>query len=91
MMYQVTTTNKFNRDLKKCFKQGKNIDLLQSIVLHLASGKALPPKNKDHFLKGNWKGFKECHIQPDWLLIYLIDDANREITLTRTGSHSELF
>jgi mRNA interferase YafQ len=90
-MYQVTTTNKFNRDLKKCFKQGKNIDLLQSIVLQLASGEALSPKNKDHFLKGNWKGFKECHIQPDWLLIYLIDDANKEITLTRTGSHSELF
>jgi mRNA interferase YafQ len=90
-MYQVTTTNKFNRDLKKCFKQGKNIDLLQSIVLQLASGEALPQKNKDHFLKGNWKGFKECHIQPDWLLIYLIDDANKEITLTRTGSHSELF
>lgn len=90
-MYQVTTTNKFNRDLKKCFKQGKNIDLLQSIVLQLASGEALPAKNKDHFLKGNWKGFKECHIQPDQLLIYLIDDANKEITLTRTGSHSELF
>jgi mRNA interferase YafQ len=76
-MYQVTTTNKFNRDLKKCFKQGKNIDLLQSIVLQLASGEALPLKNKDHFLKGNWKGFKECHIQPDWLLTRVMDKTNK--------------
>ena len=90
-MYIITTTNKFDRDLKKCFKQDKDIALLETIVLLLEKSQSLPRHNKDHVLRGNWKGFRECHIQPDWLLIYFVDEKRKEIVLTRTGSHSELF
>lgn len=90
-MYTITTTNKFDRDLKKCAKQGKDISLLKRITYKLKDGKALPQRSRDHLLKGNWQGFRECHIQPDWLLIYLIEESKKEIVLTRTGSHSELF
>ena len=68
-------------------KRGLKIELLDDIISALSCGKSLPPKNKDHILTGNWNGYHECHILPDWLLIYRIDD----VTLTRTGSHSDLF
>lgn len=71
-------------------KRGLNLSLLDEVVELLASGKKLPSKYRDHALKGNFTGFRECHIQPDWLLIYLIEDDILTLTLVDTGSHSDL-
>lgn len=70
-------------------RSGKNIELLEAVVRKLAKGETLPPRNRDHNLAGNWKGYRECHITPDWLLIYKVD--GRDLILVRTGSHSDLF
>ena len=72
-------------------KRGLNIDLLEIVIATLALGEPLPDKNKDHALTGNWIGHRECHILPDWLLIYRIEDDVLVLTLARTGSHSDLF
>ena len=90
-MYQIVTSSRFRKDLKKCKKQGKPIVKLKEIDQILSKGKNLPIKNRDHSLTGNWEGFRECHIEPDWLLIYRIDEDEKTIIYTRTGSHSELF
>ena len=82
-------TNGFIRDIKHMKKRGKNIKLLEDIVRKLAQTEKLPPKNKDHNLVGNWNGYREYHISPDWLLIYKIEDQS--LTLVRTGSHSDIF
>lgn len=71
-------------------KRKYNLNLLREIISLLAEGKPLPVKNKDHALTGNWKGHRECHILPDWLLIYRINNDVLELTLTRTGTHSDL-
>ena len=68
-----------------------DMDLLDDIIRKLARGEALPDKNKDHDLSGDWVGHRECHILPDWLLIYKIDESVLVLTLTRTGTHSDLF
>ena len=81
--------NGFKKDLKLMKKRGKNIEKLKEIVRKLASKELLPEKNKNHQLTGNYKGFGECHIEPDWLLIYRI--TNKNLILVRTGSHSDLF
>lgn len=91
MIYTIKTTNKFKKDYKLAIKQNKDIELLDSIIKDLAHGKTLDLKHKDHILTGNWSGFRECHITPDWLLIYRIDEDILVLTLTRLGSHSELF
>ena len=67
------------------------IDLLDDIIRKLSNGEQLSEKNKDHALTGNWVGHRECHIQPDWLLIYRVENDLLVLTLTRTGSHSDLF
>lgn len=67
------------------------IELLERVVELLAAGETLPEKNKDHALTGNWVGHRECHILPDWLLVYRVEDDVLVLTLTRTGSHSDLF
>ena len=72
-------------------KRHLNISLLDDIIRALSRGEALPEKNKDHELTGNWTGFRECHIQNDWLLLYRIDDDILVLTLTRTGTHSDIF
>ncbi|MDR0913549.1 MAG: type II toxin-antitoxin system YafQ family toxin [Oscillospiraceae bacterium] len=90
-MYHIKPTNKFKKDLNLAVKQGKNIELLTEIVDKLAAGKSLPKSCREHFLGGNWQGWKECHIMPDWLLIYKIDTYEESIVLSRLGSHSELF
>lgn len=90
-MYNLATTNKFRRDLKRCQKQQKDMAKFKAITRLLEAGENLPIQNRDHSLSGNWSGFRECHIEPDWLLIYEIDDIEKTITLTRIGSHSELF
>ena len=72
-------------------KRHLDIDLLDDIIRALSRGEALPEKNMDHSLFGNWAGHRECHILPDWLLVYRIDDDVLVLTLVRTGTHSELF
>ena len=89
--YTVQYTSTFKKDYKRAIKRGLNIELLEHIVELLSMGKPLPDKNHDHELSGDWVGHRECHIQPDWLLIYRLDDNVLILTLTRTGSHSDLF
>ncbi len=85
----VTETSQFKKDLKKVKRQDKDLRKLKSLVFKLAHNQKLDAKYKDHPLKSNWKNRRECHIEPDWLLIYkLLPD---ELILERTGSHSELF
>lgn len=85
----VVSTAKFKKDLKKALKQGRKADKIQTIVKQLQEGTPLDPKHRPHQLAGNWKPKQECHIEPDWLLIYEV--TNEEVKLIRTGSHSELF
>ena len=90
-MYSIWYSNKFKKDIRRAIKRGHNINQIQAIIELLASGESLPEKYKDHQLTGNWSGYRECHINPDWLLIYKIDDDMLILTLTRTGTHSDLF
>ncbi len=90
-MYTVKPTTKFKRDLKVAKKRGYDINLLDEILWKLRNGESLPPHNKDHKLGGNYKGCRECHITPDWLLIYEIFENDLILYLTRTGTHSDLF
>lgn len=91
MKYEILATGRFKKDLKAIIKRGYNIQLLQDVVSLLAAGCSLPEKNKDHALSGNWTEHRECHITPDWLLVYRIDTDILVLTLTRTGTHSDLF
>ena len=91
MKYHVRPTTKFQKDLKRAQRRGYQISLLTEIVKKLAEGEELPPKNKDHTLSGDYAGCRECHITPDWLLIYEISDEDLFLYLTRTGTHSDLF
>ena len=90
-MYMVKPTTRFQRDVRVAAKRGYAIDLLTAVIKTLASGEALAPGYKDHALRGGYAGCRECHIAPDWLLIYEISDAELILYLTRTGSHSDLF
>lgn len=89
--YMVKFTTQFRKDYKLAIKRGLKIELLEQIVALLAAGQSLPEKNKDHALAGNWVGHRECHILPDWLLVYRVEDDVLVLTLTRTGTHSDLF
>ncbi|MGX8702197.1 type II toxin-antitoxin system YafQ family toxin [Caproiciproducens sp.] len=91
MKYTVKYTTVFKKDYKLAKRRGQKIELLQEVVTLLAAGEILPEKNKDHALTGNWIGHRECHILPDWLLVYRIEDDVLVLTLTRTGTHSDLF
>ncbi len=84
-------TNKFKKELKLMEKQGKNIDKLDYVVEKLANSEKLSSKYKDHSLTGEYKGARECHIEPDWLLIYEYQDDDLILELLRTGSHTNLF
>ena len=90
-MYKIRPSTKFQKDLKKAQKRGYDISLLTTVLNILANGESLPPKYKGHYLSGNYKGCRECHITPDWLLIYEILDDELILYLTRTGTHSDLF
>ena len=90
-MYTPVTTNKFDKDLRRAKRRTKDLSKIQSIMKTLTNGESLPLRNRDHTLIGNYAGRRECHIEPDWLLIYKIDDENKEIIFERTGSHSDLF
>ena len=82
-------TTQFKKDYKRIKKQNKNLNQLQAVIEKLVAGKKLEPKYRDHRLSGDWKGHRDCHIKPDWILIYRIEDE--DLILERTGSHSELF
>jgi mRNA interferase YafQ len=90
-MYSLETTNRYLKDLKLARKQNFNETELDNVIKLLLDGKILPVKYRDHKLTGNYKGLNECHITPDWLLIYQKDTVLKLITLIRTGTHSDLF
>ena len=89
--YEIKNTTQFKKDYKLAKRRELDISLLKDIVTKLANGEPLDPKYKDHSLSGNWTGHRECHIQPDWLLIYRYEENVLILTLTRTGTHSDLF
>ncbi|MFR5858905.1 MAG: type II toxin-antitoxin system YafQ family toxin [Clostridia bacterium] len=89
--YIVKTTTQFKKDFKLVKKRGLKMELLREVITVLAMGETLPEKNKDHALTGNWIGHRECHILPNWLLVYRLEDEVLVLTLTRTGTHSDLF
>lgn len=91
MKYRLILTGKFKKSLKLAKKRGLNLSLMDSIVSTLQQGLPLEEKFRDHELKGKYKGFRECHVQPDWLLIYLIENDILTLTLVDTGSHADLF
>ena len=84
-------STRFLKDLKRCRKRGLDIQKLESIIIDLQNEKQPDPKYRVHPMHGEYAGYMECHIEPDWLLIYLIDQEKKEIYLTRTGTHSDLF
>lgn len=90
-MFDLSITNQFKRDLKLARKRGLDEGLLDEVIKILMEGRSLPAKNKDHSLVGDYKDCRECHITPDWLLIYSVDKMVNLLTLVRTGSHSDLF
>lgn len=89
--YLVKPTTQFKKDYKLAMKRGWKIELLDEIITKLSLGEALDESNRDHPLSGNWTGYRECHVLPDWLLIYRMEDDVLVLTLTRTGTHSDLF
>lgn len=91
MKYNVIPTNQFRKDLKLAQKRGYDLEKLKAVLHVLANGQTLDPKYKDHVLVGNYVGCRECHIQPDWLLIYRVDGDQLIVILSRTGTHSDLF
>ncbi len=91
MMYTVKFTSSFKKGYKRAKRRGWNLNLLDEVVDTLRQGNRLDAKYRDHELQGEWTGFHECHIEPDWLLIYLIENDILTLTLTETGTHSDLF
>lgn len=89
--YIVKTTSQFKKDYKLALKRNLDITLLEDVIAALSMGETLPDKNKDHNPSGNWAGHRECHILPDWLLIYHIENSVLVLTLSRTGTHNDLF
>ena len=90
-MYKVSTTNKFEKDLLRCKKRNCNMSLLSEAVSILAKCGTLPTKYKPHKLSGKYAGCWECHIKPDWLLVWLQNDEELTLLFTNTGAHSDLF
>lgn len=90
-MLDIIPSNQFKRDLKLAKKRGLKIDSLRTVVNMLAEQKKLDAKYRDHSLTGEYRGFRECHIEPDWLLVYRVNEDVLELFLFRTGTHSDLF
>jgi len=88
-MRRILQTKQFAKDLKRMRKRGKNIEKLKTVIHQLANHQTLLPKYRDHALTGNWQPCRDCHIEPDWLLIYVVDEQH--VSLERTGTHSDLF
>ena len=90
-MLEIVPSNQFKKDLKLAKKRGLKIDKLREVINTLAEQKKLEDKYRDHSLTGEYREFRECHIEPDWLLIYRINNNELELFLFRTGTHSDLF
>ncbi len=90
-MYKIKFTTAYKKSYKLMKKRGLDISLLDDVVDLLRQGRQLDKKYRDHALSGNFIGFRECHIKPDWLLVYLIEDNVLTLTLVDTGSHSDIF
>lgn len=91
MSYKLIPTAKFRKDMKRIKKRGYDLRLLTEVLDLLATGSVLPEKYKDHALSGNYQCHRECHISPDWLLIYRVEVGMLVLVLSRTGTHSDLF
>ena len=91
MKYNIRPTTKFQKDLKRVQRRGYDLSLLTEVIRKLAEGEPLPEKNRDHSLNGDYIGCRECHVTPDWLLIYEVYGDDLILYLTRTGTHSDLF
>ena len=91
MQYELILTGKFKKSLKLAKKRGLNLKLLDKVITMLQNDIPLEEKYRDHELKGKYQGFRECHIQPDWLLVYRIENDLLVLTLSRTGTYSDLF
>ncbi len=89
--YAVRVTIQFKREYKLAKKRGFDMQLMKDVIKKLSMGESLPEKNRDHALSGKLAAYRECHILPDWLLIYQIRENVLTLTLSRTGSHSDLF
>ena len=90
-MLEIVPSNQFRKDLKLAKKRGFNIQNLREVINSLAAQKTFDNKYRDHGLSGEYSGFRECHVEPDWLLVYRINEDALELFLFRTGSHSDLF
>ena len=90
-MLELVTTSTFRKDLKIAKKRGYDLSLIEFVIDELLKENTLPQKYKDHVLTGNYRGFRECHISPDWLLISAVDKDNLVLIVSRTGTHSDLF
>jgi mRNA interferase YafQ len=86
---RITQTNQFKKDIKRQQKRGKNLQKLKVLIELLFDHQSLPEKNRDHALAGDWNGWRDCHVEPDWLLIYKL--SSEELLLGRTGTHADLF
>ena len=86
---RITQTTQFKKDIKRQKKRGNNLQKLKNVIDILICSEPLPPKNRDHALTGDWVGWRDCHLEPDWLLIYKV--VPEELLLGRTGTHSDLF
>lgn len=91
MTYEIATTKRFDKEVKRCIKRGYDMESLRTVIKTLAEKGVLPKEYKPHKLKGDFKGTTECHVNPNWLLIYEKTDKIRLIRLLRTGTHAELF
>jgi len=89
--YAVIQTSRFKKDVKRAARRGWDLSRLRAVVAKLADGKPLPPSCRDHALSGPYAGFRECHVKPDWLLVYSIDNGVLLLTLAWTGTHADLF
>ena len=91
MIYEIVFTGRFKKDYKLALSRGRDISKLDAVSSALANGQTLEERYRDHALSGKWKRHRECHIELDWLLIYLREDDTLVLTLSRTGTHSDLF
>ena len=90
-MLEIVSSNRFKRDLKVALKRGYRISLLEDVVNRLDMQEPLEERYRDHLLSGDYDGFRECHITPDWLLVYQVRENELVLFLSRTGTHSDLF
>ncbi len=90
-MYKPVFSSRFKKDIKLAVKRGKDLEKLSAVVELLCEGNPLPKQYKDHPLAGDYSGFRDCHIEPDWVMIYRIENSQVQLILARTGTHADLF